>query len=120
KGKSASGEEPEAPAEADGAAESAQPKSRFPLKLIVIAVAAIAVLGGGGGAAYFMFGHGGESKAAAAPVKAATFVDVPEVLVNLSNPGSDRTQYLKVKIVLELPDPALTAQVQTAMPRVMD
>ena len=34
----------------------------------------------------------------------AVFVDLPEVLVNLSNAGSDRTQYLKVKIVLELPD----------------
>ena len=33
----------------------------------------------------------------------ATFVDLPEVLVNLSNAGSDRTQYLKVKVVLELP-----------------
>ena len=109
-----------AAADGEGAGESAQPKRRFPLKLIIMAVAAIAVLGGGGGAAYFMFGHRGESKAAAAPVKVATFFDVPEVLVNLSNPNSDRTQYLKVKIVLELADPALTPQVQTAMPRVMD
>ena len=121
KAKQAKAEEADA-AEADGegAGESAQPKSRFPLKLIIIAVAAVAVLGGGGGAAYFMFGHRGESKAAAAPVKVATFFDVPEVLVNLSNPNSERTQYLKVKIVLELPDPALTPQVQSAMPRVMD
>ena len=29
---------------------------------------------------------------------------MPDVLVNLANAGSDRTQYLKVKIVLELPD----------------
>ena len=35
------------------------------------------------------------------------FLDVPEVLVNLSNAGSERTQYLKVKIVLELPDQKL-------------
>ena len=48
------------------------------------------------------------------------FVDLPEVLVNLSNTGTDRTQYLKVKIVLELPDQIMIAQIQPVMPRVMD
>jgi flagellar FliL protein len=47
-------------------------------------------------------------------------VDVPEVLVNLSNVGNDRTQYLKVKVVLEIADALLQPQIQTAMPRVMD
>jgi flagellar FliL protein len=42
------------------------------------------------------------------------------VLVNLSNSAGDRTQYLKVKIVLELPDSTMQAQVQNTMPRVMD
>ena len=37
-------------------------------------------------------------------VKPAIFVDLPDVLVNLSNAGSDRTQYLKVKVVLEVPE----------------
>jgi flagellar protein FliL len=41
-------------------------------------------------------------------------------LVNLSNTGGDRIQYLKVKIVLELGDATLTSQIQSAMPRVMD
>ena len=45
---------------------------------------------------------------------------MPEVLVNLSTAGTDRTQYLKVKVVLELPDPAAQPQIQSAMPRVMD
>ena len=57
---------------------------------------------------------------AAAHAKPAVFVDVPEVLVNLANAGTDRTQYLKVKVVLELPDPALQSQIQAVMPRVMD
>jgi flagellar FliL protein len=52
--------------------------------------------------------------------KPATFVDLPDVLVNLSNTGGDRTQYLKVKIVLELPDATLVPQIQPLMPRVMD
>lgn len=118
KPKQAKAEDAEGQEEADG--QPAQPKSRFPLKLIIIAIAAVAVLGGGGSAAYVLLGHRGESKAAAAAVKAPTFFDVPEVLVNLSNGGGERTQYLKVKIVLELPDAALRPQVQTAMPRVMD
>ena len=45
---------------------------------------------------------------------------MPDVLVNLSNSGGERTQYLKVKIVLELPDQAMMAQVQPLMPRLMD
>ena len=53
-------------------------------------------------------------------VKPAIFVDLPDVLVNLSNAGTDRTQYLKVKIVLEVPDAAIVAQIQPLMPRVMD
>ena len=78
------------------------------------------MLGGGGTGAYLMFGHSKETKPAVAVVKPPAFLDVPEVLVNLSNSGGDRTQYLKVKIVLELPDSTMQPQVQTTMPRVMD
>ena len=48
------------------------------------------------------------------------FVDLPEVLVNLSNTGSVRTQYLKIKIVLELADQAMMQQIQPVMPRLTD
>jgi flagellar protein FliL len=98
--------------------EASPPQRKLPLKLIVIAGAALAVVIGGGTGAYFVFGGSKEPQAVAAPVKAPTFLDVPEVLVNLA--GTERAQYLKVKIVLELPDAALTPQVQTVMPRVMD
>ena len=101
--------------------EGSEPKRKLPLKLIaIIAGGVLIVLGGGGTAAYFIFGGAKETKAAAVSVKPTTFMDVPEVLVNLSNVGTDRTQYLKVKVVLELPDPMLQPQIQTAMPRVMD
>jgi flagellar FliL protein len=112
--------EAEAKEEADGAeGETAQPKRRFSLKLIAIAAAGLVVLGGGGAAAYFML-HGKKDEKAAAPVvKPVAFFDVPEVMVNLSGAG-ERVQYLKVKIVLELPDQALGAQIQPVMPRVMD
>ena len=45
---------------------------------------------------------------------------MPDVLVNLSSTGNDRTQYLKVKVVLELPDEAMKAQIEPLMPRLMD
>jgi flagellar protein FliL len=99
---------------------SGQPKRKLPLKLIIIAAAGLVVLAGGGTGAYFLFAGGKDGVAAAAPVKPPTFVDVPEVLVNLSTVGADRTQYLKVKIVLEIPDAALSPQIESTMPRVMD
>jgi flagellar protein FliL len=80
----------------------------------------VVVLGGGGTGAYLMFGGSKETKPAVAVVKPPAFIDVPEVLVNLTNAGGERTQYLKVKIVLELPDSSMQPQVQTTMPRVMD
>ena len=53
-------------------------------------------------------------------MKPPVFVDLPEVLVNLSNAGNERTQYLKVKIVLELADQKIAEQIKPMMPRVMD
>jgi len=113
-------EEEEATEETAESGEGEKPKRRFSLKFILIIVGAVAVLGGGGTGAYLMFGHSKETKPAVAVVKPPAFLDVPEVLVNLSNSGGDRTQYLKVKIVLELPDSTMQPQVQTTMPRVMD
>jgi flagellar FliL protein len=111
-------EAPETEAEEPAEGE-AQPKKKLPFKLIIMAAAGILVLGGGGAGGYFMLRHK-ESKPAEAAVKPAVFIDVPEVLVNLSNTGTDRTQYLKVKVVLEVPDAALKEQIAPVMPRVMD
>jgi flagellar FliL protein len=107
----------------DEAEEGAQPpakKRKLPLKLIVIAGAGLLVLGGGGAGAYLFLGKPAHEPPAQAAAKPAYFVDLPDVLVNLSNTGSDRTQYLKVKIVLEVPDKDLVAQIRPLMPRVMD
>ena len=111
-------------ADADTASEDAgegkaSAKRKFPLKIVLIAVGALTVLGGGG-AGFFMW----KGKAPAAPVaalpKPPAFLDLPDTLVNLSNTGGERTQYLKVKIVLELPDQLMVQQVQPVLPRVMD
>jgi flagellar protein FliL len=90
------------------------------LKLGLIAGGALLVLVGGGAGAYMLLGGSHESKPATPQVKAAIFVDMPEVLVNLANTSGERTQYLKVKIVLEVADDKLKEQIQPVMPRVMD
>ena len=118
KAKAAAAEPDEADADAEG--QSAAPKRKLPLKLIIIVAVALVVLGGGGTAAYLMFGVAKETAPVAAAVKPVVFIDVPEVLVNLSTTGAERTQYLKVKVVLELADAALQPQIQSTMPRVMD
>ena len=111
----------EAEENAEGAsAKKRKLKFKLPLKPLIIGVAGLAVVGVGGGGAYYAFGGHKEAKAPVNAVKPAVFVDLPEVLVNLSSTGSDRTQYLKVKIVLELSDQALMQQIQPVMPRLMD
>jgi flagellar FliL protein len=109
--------------EAEGEEGKAAPvKRKFSLKLILIAVGGVVALGAvGGGCYYFLFGHKKQEVAAAEKVKPPVFLDMPDVLVNLSSTGgSDRTQYLKVKVVLELPDQEMSAQIQPVMPRIMD
>jgi flagellar FliL protein len=96
------------------------PKKKLPLKLILIAAAGVLLVGGGGAAAYFVFASHKEPAAAVPVAKPAVFVDLPDVLVNLSHGNGDRTQYLKIKVVLELPDKALMQQIQPVMPRLMD
>ena len=124
KAKQAEADQDKEPEEAgEGAETAAKPKGKFSLKLsrkmMIIVGAAVLVLGGGGAGAWFFLGHGAK-KAEHAEAKPATFVDLPEVLVNLSNAGSDRTQYLKVKVTLEIPDKEAVPHIQPLMPRVMD
>jgi flagellar FliL protein len=53
-------------------------------------------------------------------VKPVAFLDLPDVVVNLANASGERIQYLKVKIVLEVPDQIIANQIQPLMPRVVD
>lgn len=114
--------EPESDEEqAEGASKSLSLLKRLPLKLMIIAATVLLVLGGGVAGYMMFFNKGGNAQTAtAASVKPPVFLDLPDTLVNLSNTGSERTQYLKVKVVLELPDQAMAQQVQPMLPRVMD
>jgi flagellar FliL protein len=111
-----------APAEIAAGEEeaAAAPKKALPLKLIIIAAAGLMALSGVGAGGYFFFFGNKEQDGKPAVARAVAFLEIPDVLVNLSNPGGDRAQYLKMKIVLEVPDQALIQQIQPVMPRVMD
>ncbi len=116
-------------AEAEGEEGKAAPaKRKLSLKMILMAVGGLVAVGGIGGGGYFFFfgGHGKAEAAAAAAAavpqtKPVVFLDMPDVLVNLSSSGGgERTQYLKVKVTLELPNETMSAQIQPVMPRLMD
>jgi len=91
-------------------------------KMMIIIAGALVLVGGGGGGAYFFFfkGSAEHAKPVKEAVKPAIFVDMPDVLVNLANAANERTQYLKVKIVLEVPTPEVVTEIQPLMPRIMD
>lgn len=109
--------------EADGGADlnevGTQPKSKF--KLIVIAVGLLAVLGAGA-AGYFLFfhHHDEEVHAEVVKVKPPVFIEVPDMLVNLTGNPGERVQYLKVKVVLELKEEKQIDEIKPSMPRVTD
>ena len=114
----------EAEVEEGAEGESGQAKSKFkfklpPMKFLIIGAAALVLIGGGVGA-YFMFFSAPAEHKAEVHVVPAVFVDLPEILVNLSNPSADRTQYLRIKVVLELPDQKMVEHITPIMPRVMD
>jgi flagellar FliL protein len=116
-------EEAPAPEAADGG-EGGGKGGFLSKKLIIMAAAGLLVVGGGGAGGYFFFFKSGgpkEEKVAAAPVKPPpTFVDLPELMVNLQPTQPGRSSYLKAKVVLEVEDAKLAEQVKPLMPRVMD
>lgn len=126
-------------------AASAGGKGRGKL-VIVLAGAAVLLLGGGGAAAYFLgfFGggaaaHGTAEHASApsgkegaakgkaesgkagegGPAEDVTFVELPDMLVNLQAETS-RPRYLRLRIAVEVEDDKAAAAVKALTPRVLD
>ena len=108
--------------EAEGAADGAEaaPAGKGKLKLIIAAVGLIAILGGGAGWFFFMRGHGEEAHAEAPPPKPPSFVEVPDMLVNMVGAPGERVQYLKVKVVLEVKEEKQVEAIKPNLPRVTD
>lgn len=119
--------------EGEGGAEA--PKSKK--KLIIIIAAAVLLLAGGGGGAYFFMkkkaaaadeahaeasegGHGG-GHGASAEKKGAVFLDVREIVLNLTpDIGQDKARFAKLRITLELKDAKVESEVKPLLPRVED
>jgi flagellar protein FliL len=108
--------------EAEGGAEAteaaAPPKGK--LKLIIAAVAVLAIVGGGATWFFFLRHHGDEAHAEAPPPKPASYVEVPDMLVNLVGSPGERVQYLKLKIVLEVKEEKQVETIKPSLPRVTD
>jgi flagellar protein FliL len=127
-----------AAAEGGEAGADAAPKGKKKLIIIIVA-AAVLVLGGGAGA-YLMMGRGGHGEGTEAAAgdhggghggghggsgpdakKSVVFVDVREMLLNLSPElPQDKTRFAKVRISLELKDGKVEEEVKPLMPRVED
>jgi flagellar FliL protein len=116
----ADNEQAEGAAEAEGAAA---PKGKLKLKLkLMIAVVGALLIFGGGAATWFLFfrHHGEEMHAEAAPAKPPVFVEVPDMMVNLTGAPGERVQYLKVKVMLEVKEEKQVEAIKPSMPRVTD
>ena len=90
------------------------------LKLIIAAVGFLAILGSGAGWFFFMRGHGEEVHAEAPPPKPPSFVEVPDLMVNLVGAPGERVQYLRVKVVLEVKEEKQVEAIKPNLPRVTD
>jgi flagellar FliL protein len=102
--------------DAEGEASTGGVKRR----LIMIGAAILMLLGGAAGGYFLFFAKKEPAKVAELPPPKPLFVDVPDLLVNMSTQPGERTQYLKIKIVLEVKDQPLVAQIQPNIPRMVD
>jgi flagellar FliL protein len=90
-------------------------------KMLMITAAFVVLLGGAAGG-YFMFlaPKSTPKVAELPPPPKPLFVDMPDLIVNMSTLPGERTQYLKIKVVLEAKDQQLVNQIQPNIPRMVD
>ena len=90
-------------------------------KMLMITAAFVTLLGGAAGGYFLFFAPKSTApKMADLPPPKPLFVDMPDLLVNMSTAPGERTQYLKIKVVLEAKDQQLVAQIQPNIPRMVD
>lgn len=104
---------------------------KLPIKKLLIVILPILLLLGVGGGLYvtgvldslLSMIKGGSSSASAKPdsksVQPAVFMDLPEMLVNLQSNGRKQS-YLKIRVALELDNPADPPRIEAVMPRIVD
>ena len=100
-------------------------KRKFAGRTLVLFIALPLLLLGGGGTAMFvfdplgMFADGPAETAEAKPKMPAVFFEMPDMLVNLSSKDK-RSQYLKLKVALEMTDKETKRAITPLLPRIMD
>jgi flagellar FliL protein len=109
------------PAEGNVAEAAEVPAPKGKLKLMIAAAAVLLMVVVVAATWFLFFRHSGdEMRADAAPAKPPVFLEVPDMLVNLSGPPGERVQYLKVKIVLEVKEERQLEAIKPTMPRLTD
>jgi flagellar FliL protein len=96
-------------------------------KKLIIIVAAVVVLAaaGGGGWFFFLKKPSAEAIAAAELAKAAkkpaAFVEMKDMMIGISNGGTqERQPIMKIKVVLEIADAKVSEDIKPLLPRVED
>jgi flagellar FliL protein len=89
-------------------------------KMLMITAAFVMLLGGAAGGYFLFFAPKTQEVAELPPPPKPLFVDMPDLLVNMSTLPGERTQYLKIKVVLEAKDQQLVQQIQPNIPRMVD
>jgi len=122
-------EEPEDETEADealdGEGEDEAPKRRFAGKTLILFVVLPGLLLVSAGVGLYMFDPFGlfsadMTRSADNPApKPVMFYQMPDMLVNL-NHKDKRSQYLKLKVALEVSDVETKRSIEPMMPRIMD
>ena len=122
-----------APADGEAAAPKKKPSKKM---LLIAAVGAVVVLGGGGAAGFLLLG-GGEAEATEAAAVAptdpdaepfgtvsngpagTTYYTLPMTATNM-NTADGRQQHMRLRVTLELADPATVALLEPNAPRLRD
>ena len=106
----------------DDGEEAPPPKRRLAGRTLVlyIILPAIVVIGAAVGGLLALQSHSGDGGGSRSmETREATFYDLPEILVNLSQQDK-RSQFLKLKIALELSDREASSALEPVLPRVLD
>ena len=102
-------------AEGEEGQVEAPPKKNRMMLFIIIGVAVVVLLGGGAAAYFLFFAGGGEAETAeTAPVYD---YDLPTMTVNLN---SEKAEFLKLSVTLELKDESMVELIEPRMTRVID
>ena len=114
--------------DADAAAAAPSRKRLSGKKLVLFVVLPLLLLIGAGGGAYMFLAGGGEAheETEASPEEQkqaasanAVFYELPEMLVNL-NAGGKQTNYLRIRVALELQGADQVGKLEAVLPRIVD